>query len=452
MNTLIYWFRQDLRLHDQPALARALQHARATGAALLPVCCVPPDTDTPYGFARVGPHRRAFEAQTRAALAARLRALGSDLLILAGAAAQVLPRLAAATGATQIWCEAIRAPWEAAEEAALARAGLKLECHWHSSLLDPADLPFEPEAVPTVFTAFRQAVEGAGVRPAPPLPTPDQIPGWEGGAEPRWCGQPWPAWQARWAAQGLVLDTPAPVPCPPAHPHSLFPYAHPACQGGEAAAQAHWETYLAQGLPHSYKATRNQVMGFEASSKLSPWLATGALSPRWAWARLQDFEARHGASASSYWLWFELLWRDHFRWLHWRHGAALYRARGLSERPLPTSGPDQDQAFARWCQGATGEALVDAGMRELAATGFLSNRLRQIVASYLIHDLGGDWRAGAAWFEAQLVDFDVYSNQGNWLYIAGRGTDPRGGRRFDPLRQGREHDPDGRYRARWGAT
>ena len=88
-------------------------------------------------------------------------------------------------------------------------------------------------------------------------------------------------------------------------------------------------------------------------------------------------------------------------------------------------------------------------MRELAASGYLSNRLRQLVASYLIHDLGGDYRAGAAWFEAQLLDYDVYSNQGNWLYIAGRGTDPRGGRRFNPEKQTREHDPDGEYRHMW---
>ena len=88
-------------------------------------------------------------------------------------------------------------------------------------------------------------------------------------------------------------------------------------------------------------------------------------------------------------------------------------------------------------------------MRELKATGYLSNRLRQVVASYLIHDLHGDWRAGAAWFESQLLDFDIYSNQGNWLYIAGRGTDPRGGRRFNPQKQTQDHDPQGHYRALW---
>lgn len=90
-------------------------------------------------------------------------------------------------------------------------------------------------------------------------------------------------------------------------------------------------------------------------------------------------------------------------------------------------------------------------MRELAATGYISNRMRQIVASYLIHELGCDWRAGAAWFESRLIDFDICSNQGNWLYIAGYGTDPRGGRRFNPDKQAAEHDPDGNYRALWSA-
>lgn len=89
-------------------------------------------------------------------------------------------------------------------------------------------------------------------------------------------------------------------------------------------------------------------------------------------------------------------------------------------------------------------------MHELSASGYLSNRLRQLVASYLIHDLGCDYRAGAAWFESQLLDYDAYSNQGNWLYIAGRGTDPRGGRRFNPAKQTHEHDPDGTYRRLWG--
>ena len=93
--------------------------------------------------------------------------------------------------------------------------------------------------------------------------------------------------------------------------------------------------------------------------------------------------------------------------------------------------------------------MIDAGMRELGETGFLSNRMRQIVSSFWIYEMNGDWQAGAAWFESQLIDFDVYSNQGNWLYISGRGTDPRGGRAFNLIKQANEYDPEGIYQRMW---
>ena len=165
--------------------------------------------------------------------------------------------------------------------------------------------------------------------------------------------------------------------------------------------------------------------------------------------QLRQFEAEHGASDGSYWLWFELLWRDYFRFLHLQHGRALYRARGLG---VPRETPHDAARFDTWRAGQTGQPLVDAAMRELSATGYLSNRLRQVAASYLVNDLACDWRAGAAWYEHHLVDYDVYSNQGNWLYIAGRGTDPQGGRRFNPVQQGSAYDPDGAYQRLWGTV
>jgi len=187
-------------------------------------------------------------------------------------------------------------------------------------------------------------------------------------------------------------------------------------------------------------------MGEDFSSRLSCWLATGALSVRTVYQALKACERRDGASEGSGWLFFELLWREHFRLLHLKHGRRLYRASGLPGRVRPVT---DDRALEVWRLAQTGEPLVDAGMRELAASGFLSNRMRQIVASYLVYALGGDWRGGAAWFESCLLDYDVYSNQGNWLYIAGLGTDPRGGRHFNVQRQTEQHDPDGRYRALW---
>lgn len=429
---LLLWLRNDLRLHDHPVLQHALARCRREGLALLPVAWHGPSAPvaTRWGFERVGPHRQAFRQQALAGLARGLQALGSGLLVLAGASPQPLVDLARRVKAVGLVAQAIHAPEEQAEVAALRAHGLAVELVEQGGLFDAAQLPWAPEAVPNVFTTFRQGVERLGLQPMPPLPAPEALPPWPE-ALPR---PPLPG-------AGAVLPPGA------SDARSSFPYGLPAWQGDEAAALAHLQAYLASVRPHTYKATRNALTGRDFASHWSPWLANGALSVRRVVAELRTFEAERGASDGSYWLWFELLWREHFRWMLRRHGAVLFRPQGLL-----TSAPrvvhDTD-AFDRWREGRTGLSLVDAGMRELHATGTLSNRLRQIVASALIHELRGDWRAGAAWFEHCLIDFDVHSNQGNWAYIAGVGTDPRGGRRFNLDKQVREHDPDGVYRATW---
>ncbi|MEC5214391.1 deoxyribodipyrimidine photo-lyase [Polaromonas sp. CG_9.5] len=439
MKAVLYWFRSDLRLHDQPALAQAIALATQQGATLLPLYCHAPDALTRWGFERVGPHRRAFVSDTLACLSAQLAARGSRLLQCTGDALVVLPALVKALGGTDkctVVCEAIAAPEEQAEVAALRAQGLTVQTVWQSSLLHPDDLPFAPADLPAVFTAFRNAVERAQVQPRAPLPVPIALPTMPA-LPPEHLGS---------AGLRTPPVAPAQAVC---DERSSFPYGVPAFAGGEVAALAHLTQYLARKLPHSYKQTRNGLTGVDYSSKFSPWLATGALSARQVMAHLRQFEADHGANDGSYWLWFELLWRDYFRLLHLQYGRALYRARGLLDQPLTAH---NTQGFKRWCGGQTGEPLVDAALRELATTGYLSNRLRQVAASYLVYDLHGDWRAGAAWFEHCLLDYDPYSNQGNWLYIAGRGTDPRGGRRFNPQKQTQDHDADGSYRRLWSAA
>lgn len=425
MTTLIYWFRQDLRLADNPALRAACRQA----TLLIPVYCHDPALDqlTRWNVARSGPHRAHFLAAALADLHTQLLLSGSGLLELCGAPHEVLPELARRLGVSAIFCEAIAAPEEEAAVTALRAAGLTVTTQWQSGLYELADLPFTQDNLPDVFTPFRLALERDGVLPPPPLDAPRHIP-------ERPVGLP-PSVRPRLPA---VTDD----------VRSSFPYFCAPFNGGATAAQAHIKQYFSGALAHSYKATRNGLSGTGYSSKFSPWLASGAVSARTIYAALKAFEARQGASDSSYWLWFELLWREYFRLLHLKYGRRLYQAQGLTQLPAP---PHDTAAFARWCQGATGESLVDAGMRELAASGYLSNRLRQVAASYLIHDLACDWRAGAAWFESQLIDYDVYSNQGNWLYLAGRGTDPRNGRRFNPQKQTKDHDPDGVYRRLWGA-
>ena len=429
MSTVIYWFRNDLRLLDNPAFLLACNQS----SHVLPVFCHNPADRalTHWGFERVGAHRRAFLATTLADLGAQLTARGRALIELTGRAEEILPLLARELGVTRIVCEAIAAPDEQDAVQALRAAGMVVDTVWQSSLLDPDALPFSVRQLPDMFTLFRQAVEKASVAPYAPVDFPQTIP-------------PLP-----------VL--PAPLPnrhndLPPAVPdidgRTSFPYQLAACAGGTTAALAHLHQYMDRKLAHTYKDTRNGLTGLDYSSKFSPWLATGALSARSVNAAIEQFEDEFGANDSTYWLWFELMWRDYFRFLHLKYGRKLYRYHGLAE--ISSVRPVHDAAlFVRWSRGETGEPIVDAGMHELAATGYLSNRLRQIVASYLIHDLDGDWRAGAAWFESQLVDFDVYSNQGNWLSLAGRGTDPRGGRRFNPQKQARDYDANGAYRALW---
>jgi deoxyribodipyrimidine photo-lyase len=230
-------------------------------------------------------------------------------------------------------------------------------------------------------------------------------------------------------------------------------------RAGTVEGLQHLDHYFADELPHTYKQTRNQLSGTDYSTRFSTWLATGALSAPMIVERLTQYEATRGANEGTYWIWFELVWRDYFRFLHLKYGRALYLREGLRKSDPGSEAPSLAEPmsgialklFEQWMQGRTKNALVNAGMNELAATGKMSNRMRQIVASYLIYDLRIDWRAGAAWFESQLLDYDVYSNQGNWLYIAGLGTDPRGGRRMNLDKQALEHDPKGLYRKQWAS-
>ncbi len=440
MRSTLFWFRNDLRLHDQRALQQAIAHAQAHEHDLLLVYVHEPTQDTPtaWGFRRMGAHRRRFVADTLQDLNSSLQALGQQIFMLQGPVAEVLPACARLVQADTVFCEDIAAPEEEAQVQALINAGLTVKTLWQSSLIEPDALPFATAEMPQVFTEFRQRIESARLQPLAPLPAPTQLP-----APPSEPSTTWASLPGRIDNACTLLQAGSEVD---AHPRSNFPYTQAACRGGEASALAHLHSYLTPPWPDRYKQTRNALHGQHTSSHWSPWLATGAVSARRIWAELQAYEQQHGSNDGTYWLWFELLWRDNFRMLHLQHGPQLYAARGLSNLPKPSHFPKD---FQRWCSGQTGEPIVDAGMRELAATGFTSNRMRQIVASFLVHDLSCDWRAGAAWFESQLVDFDVYSNQGNWLYVSGRGTDPRVGRRFNPTKQTQDHDAQGRYRQVW---
>lgn len=216
--------------------------------------------------------------------------------------------------------------------------------------------------------------------------------------------------------------------------------------GGESAGLAHLDRYLFvdRHVSH-YKDTRNGLLHDSDGSRFSLWLAEGALSPRRIWTELDRYAAMYGEDKHTHWLRVELLWREFFRWNLLLKGSAIY----LREELLAPLSAQARLRLQAWQQGQTGVPFVDANMTELAQTGYMSNRGRQNVASFLIHDLHVHWLYGALWFEKHLIDFDLASNLGNWAYIAGCGHDPRPCRRFNIQRQASEYDPDGNYVRHW---
>jgi len=444
----IYWFHRDLRLHDNPCFLKACQETEV----LLPIVIEDwhSTTTTRWGYTRKGIHRLAFETQAIEGLSQSLQARGSGLYQVAvriihdpiTAGVDALIDVAKRLGITTVYCEALLAPHEQREDARIKKAGITLVTVDQSALLRTGDLPFTIDKTPLMFTDFRKAVEAADVVPRAPFAAPATIPAL-------------PSVELAGNAIHLFKST-GNGALPELDERSAFPYQRAPWTGAETHALEHLARYFGSDLPQTYKGTRNGMMGTDYSTKFSPWLATGALSPRQIYAALVDHEQRFGANDDTYWIWFELLWREHFRLLMQRYGSRLFVRNGLAKQPRPVNPNLTDKkAQARlehWIAGKTGQPFIDAGMRELAATGYLSNRMRQNVASYLINDLEVDWRAGAAWFEHALIDYDVSSNQGNWAYIAGVGTDPRGGRRFNPAKQARDYDPENTYQKYWGTA
>ncbi len=432
--TIAFALEGQLRLDDQPAWHEAVALVRRQPGSRLIVLATRPD-----GQRLRGPHQRRIEAQALASLRARLGAAAIPLL--------AFPQKSTAA--------------VLAELHPLLRPDQLLQAQ-QSRLW--SDWPLDPERFPLVFSDFRRKLDRP---PEPPLAPPDLTGlGWTAGDWPE-------AWPRQWLAP--VDPDPSADRLPPADPgphdggadHALprgEPHGEPDCdpqsdprsafpfRGDEPTALARLQhfCFVSDGLRH-YKARRNGLVGTEFSSKLSPFLAIGALSVRRIWQVLLDYQARYGADEGSDWLKVELLWREFFLWSEQRHGAAFHAASGLLNRQ-----PDwveNRELFARWCRADCGHPLIDAQLRELLATGYLSNRGRQWVASHFINSLQLPWIWGARFFEWWLIDAEPALNTGNWAYLAGVGSDPRsfGGspRRFDLERQVGLYDPEQTHRQLW---
>ena len=426
MYTAVVWFRDDLRVRDNPTLADAV----AAADRVVPVYTFDPERrgESEYGPAKHAPHRSRFRREAVVDLREALRERGGDLLVRTGRPEDVVPAVADEAGADAVFAGTKPATEELSTERAvrdgLAESGVDLERRWTHTLYHPADLPTPYDAIDDTFTPWRKEVE-AGAEVREPVDAPESVPTPDG-----------------LEASEVPTLPELGVEEPTDDDRGVLRF-----EGGESAGVERVEGYLWEGDHlREYKETRNGLLGADYSSKFSPWLAAGCLSPRWIHREVERYEDERVENEDTYWLVFELLWRDFFQLQFLKHGAAFFAPDGI--RDVDVEWRRDRAAFRRWADAETGVPFVDANMRELNRTGYMSNRGRQNVASFLADALGVDWRWGAAYFESRLVDYDVASNWGNWAYQAGVGNDSRDDF-FDVPSQAEYYDDDAAYVRTW---
>lgn len=427
MRTSIVWFKTDLRLHDNETLVRAIEQSDE----IIPVYCFDEAhfKITEFGFKKTGNFRTKFLLESLFDLDKNLRAIGSGLLVVRGKPEYELYKVAQKYSAKKIFCKKEVANEEkqtqALVEKELWKVHCKLETFSTSTLYHAQDLPFALKDIPDVFTNFRKKIEKEStIREVFLKPSKIKSPFIEDVCFPS---------IEELGLNKVIKDCRAAIDF----------------KGGETEGYARLKTYLFETQAIStYKETRNGMIGENYSTKFSAWLGLGCLSPREIYYELKKYEDQFLANESTYWLEFELLWRDYFRFMMKKYSNLFFQQTGIKAKSDNLHQHNNDTLLS-WIDGKTGVDFIDANMIELKLTGFMSNRGRQNVASYLCNDLKLDWRYGAAYFEQQLIDYDVCSNWGNWAYLAGVGNDPRGNRVFNIEKQANDYDKLKAYRKLW---
>lgn len=426
MKTAIVWFKTDLRITDNETLVEAI----LKNDQVIPVYCFDEShfTITTNGFQKTGAFRAQFIIESLIDLDNRLRELGSSLLVVKGKPEIELPKIVKQYNAKKVYAKREVAYEEKQTEALVQTELWKLQCELltfsTSTLYHAEDLPFSIKDIPDVFTNFRKKTEKeATVRKVFEKPTRINSPEISDSNLPT---------LSELGLNTIAIDDRAAI---------LF-------KGGERAAINRLNHYFFDSHAiATYKETRNRMVGADYSSKLSAWLALGCISPKYIYQELKKYESLHTANESTYWLVFELLWRDYFRFMMKKYQTKFFQKKGIQQKDVVMNA--NKIQLENWINGTTGIDFVDANMIELKLTGFMSNRGRQNVASYLCNDLNLDWRLGASYFEQQLIDYDVCSNWGNWAYLAGVGNDPRGNRYFNIEKQANDYDKNKAFQNLW---
>ncbi len=406
MPTSVLWFRRDLRLGDHPALLAAVEAAGGDGD-VLPVFVVDPRLWEPAGAPR-----RQF---LRDCLSALQRSVDGALVLRSGDPAVVLPSLVRESGADSVHVSADAGPYGRRRDAAVDEAlgDVPLLRTGSPYAVTPGRVTKQDGEPFRVFSPFARAWRAHGWRG--PAPRPEVV---------RWLrGVP---------SDGLPPD------------QGLDGVRLPAA--GEAAAVNAWERFRDSLLP-GYPDTRN-LPATDGTSRLSAYLKYGCLHPR---TLLADLAADGEVTEAVRRFTDELAWREFYADVVWHRPESAREPLDARTGAIEyDTGPEADARFTAWAQGRTGYPIVDAGMRQLLGEAYVHNRVRMIVASFLVKDLHLDWRRGARHFLQHLVDGDLASNNHGWQWVAGTGTDASPYYRvFNPTRQGRQFDPDGDYVRRW---
>lgn len=414
MNGLI-WFRNDLRLADNPALITLSQ--RCEQALMLFVIDPKWFRTTSFQTKSLGRFREEFLYQSLLFLEKELKKRHQKLVIKVGDPQQIIPALCQKHNIELVTVTDHPGVNERKQVANLKKV---LSCEVIVSdsytLFLPYQLSFDKHPFPKTFAQFKQNIEQQNILPCIPISAADKLPECIFERKDYWLGQEF--------IQGLPLF-----------------------QGGEdgGAVQLNQFFWKSHGLKN-YKNSSRKLDGWSFSSKLSAWLANGSVSVRIIAAELDKYEYRYGANGSTKKIYDNLLWREYFQWMMHHYGARLFAFNGIKQTASPKF--VDIEKLKNWQQGTTEYPLVNACMRQLNHNGYLSYLGRKIVASCLVHELNLDWRYGAAFFEQQLLDFDVALNYGHWQYIAGVGSEQSD--KIDLERLAKELDPDGSYVARWG--
>lgn len=514
---VIYAMRRELRLSDNPIFHHLANPESKHGFSyLLPVYVfpaqqidlsgfVPKGSENPHpapksavgGYARCGPYRAKFLAESVWDLKTSLQSIGSDLLVRAGPYKDVIKSLVEGLKAKEcqvgaVWMTSHEGSEEKSDEKTVAsfcaKSGIDFKL-WDDEkyLIHDRDTGITHlNDLPDVFTTYRKQIDPLREKARKTLPVPEK------GALPAYpvidmIPSQQPPFNIPGTCEELVDAVVRPVknflkdlPDFPEKAESSHPF-----RGGETSAHKRIDHLVLSGGMKSYKDSRNGLLGPDFSTKLSAYLAQGCVTARQIHHALVAYEDGKGTkykgadgfgegdNQGTETVRMELLWRDYMRLCHQKYGDKLFRVEGFNGKHTDYEGEDKkygwrtantsialpgqeptpekvSEILARFNAGTTGMGLIDASQRELIHTGYTSNRTRQNVASFLAKHLEIDWRYGAEWYEMLLVDYDVSSNWANWQYVAGVGNDPRGAARiFNPVKQAFDYDKDGTYVRTW---